>query len=125
VLQFIKKAATPGRHPPTGGSRLLCETKAAIGAAPGPPPPPTPSGTRAAIRKKCNLAQVFQEVLSSGSIGQTLPEVNFDPEELTIQKIHQLKETLRSLERNDDTLGIALLKDTTLAERVTLTVLKE
>lgn len=71
------------------------------------------------------VAQVFQEALSSGNTGPTLPEVNFEQEDLTIQKIHQLKQALQSLERNDDTLGVALLKGTNLAERVTLTILKE
>jgi hypothetical protein len=42
------------RRPLAGGFRLLCETEAAIGAAPGPPLPLEPSGTRAAILKKCD-----------------------------------------------------------------------
>lgn len=67
---------------------------------------------------------MFQEALSSCSTGQTLPEVNFEQEDLTIPKIYQLKQALRSLERND-ALGIALLKGTTLPERVALTILQE
>jgi hypothetical protein len=41
-------------RPLAGGFRLLCETGAAIGAAPGPPLPSAPSGTLAAILKKCD-----------------------------------------------------------------------
>jgi hypothetical protein len=43
------------RRPLAGGFRLLCETGAAIGAACGPPLPSAPSGTRAAILKKCDV----------------------------------------------------------------------
>jgi hypothetical protein len=42
-----------------------------------------------------------------------------------VQKVHQLKQLLRTLEHNDETEGVALLKETTLAERVALTIIKE
>jgi hypothetical protein len=51
--------------------------------------------------------------------------VNFDQEDLTVQKVHQLKQLLRTLEQNDETEGVALLKETTPAERVALTIIKE
>lgn len=71
------------------------------------------------------VAQAFQTALEGGTSGQTIPEVNFDQEDLMVQRVHRLKQLLKTLERNDDTEGIALLKDTTLAERVTLTIMKE
>lgn len=71
------------------------------------------------------VLQTFQMTANRGTTGQTVPEINFDEEDLTLQKIHQLKKVLRTMERNDDTEGIAVLKDSTLAERVTLTIMKE
>jgi hypothetical protein len=71
------------------------------------------------------VAEVLRMAQGQETAGQTMPEINFDQEDLTLQKVHQLQKTLRTLERNDDTEGIAILKDTTLAERVTLTIMKE
>jgi hypothetical protein len=71
------------------------------------------------------VAEVFQTALDGVTSGQTIPEFNFNPEDLTMQSVHQLKQQLRALERNDDTASIAVLKDTSLAERVTLTIMKE
>jgi hypothetical protein len=53
-LAGSRSGCSGGRHPRGGSFRLLCETGAAIGAAPGPPLPSAPSGTRAAKLKKCD-----------------------------------------------------------------------
>jgi hypothetical protein len=61
------------RRPLADGFRLLCETGAAIGAAPGPPLPSAPSGTWAAILKKCDgSAFCARETLSTPARVQTL-----------------------------------------------------
>jgi hypothetical protein len=54
-LSGSRSGGCMSRRPLAGGFRLLCETGAAIGAAPIPPLPSAPSGTRATILKKCDV----------------------------------------------------------------------
>lgn len=56
------------------------------------------------------VGRIFEMVQTPEATAEKIPTVSFDQPDLTVQKVHQLEKTLRTLERNDDTEGIALLK---------------